>query len=430
MRCLIAVDGLSKVDLPLLLEYLPNSNKWIKHCLIVSLESPLGSSQAAWAEILTGKNCFMNGCAGYAHPISSLNTLSVFSEENLLEPAIFAQSEHQDQKSVTINVPLLRPKESDRIWLADGSLSTAKFVSPSNLQSEPIFASYEPRAYKSHAGARILPQRALIERCIEIELNRLSCAVALFKRGRYSKFLYRLSIFDQLCHLIGLNFLSANDLSVGADLRRFLADFDSALALFCSATFAKLAIVSCHSHVPCVDTVNLNLVLASGGFAEFIEHAQPADARVHRLRVAQALWQPTSHYLTTLEGRLDTGKTVAASPVSGCVYINKSTVFDDGIVSDLDYQQTRAKVLTYLHNYFSQRFPGRFAIEQHPADMNATVAPDLIVKIDGVEFENLVQSAVPVKPLTTHSPTGFALINSKVDSNNAMTSQLASLLHA
>lgn len=429
MLCMLAVDGLSLADLPSLLARLPRSKELVDSLSVVRLSTSGSSSQLAWAELLTARNVFQNGCAGYAHPVSSLNNLAVFSEPELLVKPGLIEVE-SGSSSVSINVPILRPNDESRFWLSDGSLSINKCVSPSYLRKEPIFRDYQPRPYKSHAGAMTLPQTQLIERCLDVEMDRLAGAVNLFERKNWSKFVYRVTVFDQLFHLLGLRYLAAENLAVYPALQRFLTALDEALVLFLKYQSANFALISCYSHVTCKTTLNLNLVLESGGFLQLASEDELAQNRSERSRIAATLWQPTTHYFKTLEGCLRTSSTVAASPVSGSVYVNKSSVFEDGIVPDAEYKKVRTAVADYLTDFFTTRFGGGFSIEVHPEDVNKTCAPDLIVKIEGVEFENLSRAAVPVPPLTTHSPTGFALISKKSERNNMNAPDLASLLIA
>ncbi len=427
MQCLIAVDGLSSSDLTSLVQCLPRSGKLLERLRFAKINSSLSSTQAIWAELLTGFQAFLSGCAGYACPSSSLNKLVVCTERDLQMPARLVETD-AGERSVTINLPLLLPRPENRTWLADGSLSTGKLVSPPQLRADPLFEHYLPRPYKSHAGATTLDQNDVSKQCIELESRRLSMAVSLFNQRNFSKFTYRLSVFDYLSHLIGTNFLAAKDLTVYKSLEKLLRQFDDALQVFSAGDFA---LVSAHSHTPCLGTINLNLLLASGGFLYIDTEEGSSRNRSERLKVASALWQPTTHHLTSLDGRLDTSRSVAASPVSGCVYINKRTVFDDGIVEDSDYLKVREAITSYLGSVLGSRFGRAFSLETYPHQLNSSSAPDLIVKIDGVEFNNLSESMTPVAPLTTHNPSGFALLpEGSLAADQISATDLATLLNA
>ncbi|MBS1955868.1 MAG: hypothetical protein JST89_16915 [Cyanobacteria bacterium SZAS-4] len=408
---------------------MPRSRKLLANLSKHTVSYSLNSAQASWAELLTGVNLFSNGCAGYAHPTSSLNTLAVFTEADLL--AVPKTIEPSSGSTVAVvNVPIILPRSRDRLWLADGSLPTNRLFSPSELSAESIFKSYLPRAYESHAGAARLPQMALVNRCIETESQRLLCVASLFQRKGLSKFVYRLSLFDQLAHLLGIRFLEAADLSSFGNLSNFLRELDDVVESFSAHGNLQMSFISNYSHEPCRATLNLNLVLAAGGFTQLADAQNLARASTQRMNVATAMWKPTVHNLTSLEGCLDTSRTAAASPVAGCIYINKRTVFDDGIVDDDNYLTVRGKVVSYLQNFLISQYGSSFEIEVHPSDFNKTKAPDLIVKIDGVEFQNLSASMAPITPLTTHVAKGFALLPERLNvAEQISATQLASLLN-
>ncbi len=412
--------------MPGLLKLMPRFRALSGKLLTSSLEFSSSAPQSAWAEILTGVNIFSSGCAGYAHPTSSLNRLSVFTETDLLKPALLVEAS-EGAPSVAINIPLLLPRPANRIWLSDGSLPINKFVSPSQLRSDPIFDQYEPRPYKSHAGATTLTQIDLLNRCIDLESRRLSCALSLFNSKNWSTFVYRVTLFDYLFHLVGLNYLQATDLSIFGALRKFLLELDSAIEVFTADDAVKAALISAYSHVACVGTLNLNLVLAQGNYLRLAEHSS-VRTNTERMKVATSLWKPTTHYLTTLEGRLETSESLAASPVAGCIYINKNSVFEDGIVTDENYKKLRSDVANYLHNFLSSGLSHPFKIEIHPAELNHTTAPDLFISIDGVEFHNLSVNAIT--PHTTHKASGFALLPERFAVNNITPPELASWLIA
>lgn len=427
MQCLIALDGLAESNLADLLEFMPRFRAQLDGMTTSPLEFSSSAPQSAWSEILTGTGIFSNGCAGYAHPSSSLNKSVIFTETDLLTPVLLA-GVNKDLPCVSINIPLLLPSPEKRIWLSDGSLPINKFVSPSRLRSDAKFAQYEPRPYKSHAGAATVFQPELLKRCVEIERNRLACALSLFHSKNWSTFLYRITLFDYLFHLLGLNFLRATDLSVFSVLKNFLSELDGALEIFLSDDAIKIALLSAYSHVACMGTLNLNMVLAQGQFLKLADEATSSQTHNERVKVATSLWEPTTHYLTTLEGRLQSSETVAASPVAGGLYINKNSVFDDGIVSDENYKKIRSDIADYLHNFFSSGLGRPFKIEVHPAERNHTLAPDLFVSMEGVEFHNLSGNAIT--PRTTHKATGFASIPKRFAVNNIKAPELASWLLA
>ena len=388
------------------------------------------SSTPVWSEILTGVSWSGNGCAGFSRPIDSLNKLAVFSEGDLLSP-ISLIDDSGPLSPVVINVPLVEPRKN-RYWLSDGSLPTNKLVSPKVLNTEPIFAQYLPRPYPSHAYATASNHAVLVHECIALERHRLSCAVALFDREKFSSFVYRLTIFDLLSHILGTGFLQASDLTIFGALKSFLSELDDALAKMMRKYPKDVSIVSAFSHTACTNTVNLNLLLANGRFLSVTDAAAQNRADDERMRVAELRfgWEPSSHHLTTLEGRLNTSSTLAASPVSGCVYINRKNTFKDGAVTESDYLNVRLQVENYLRSALKQ-FGSNLSIQTYQHDSNSTIAPDLVVSVKGVEFQNLSADALPITPLTTHDNEGFALLpKARKAPEKIRTTQLASLLIA
>jgi hypothetical protein len=428
MRCLIAFDGLSGVDIPRLLELLPKSSSVLNRLKLHSMTSPSSTAQAAWAEVLTGVHWSVNACGGYSRPNGTLNQLSTFSEFDLLKPVLLAD-DNESKPFVVINLPILLPKPN-RIWLSDGSLPTNNLVSPKQLLKERCFKEYLPRAYPSHAFATTASSSLLIRRCIEVETIRLRCAVSIFKQHKFSCFIYRLSIFDYLFHILGLNFLGAKDLAVYAELKEFLRELDSAIEMFSEKEPDNVAVVSAYSHIPCRMTLNLNDVLSNGGFLKLTKSGDSIRNDAHRLKVATALqgWEPSTHYLASQEGQLDTSSTIAASPVAGCVFINKRTTFFDGIVEAQDVESVATEVENYLRSFCAQRF-GQFKIEKRLQNREETYAPDFMVDIESVEFHNLSSDVVAITPLTTHSSKGFVMLpKGCCNSENIRATQLASFI--
>src|SRR5262249_26692723 len=150
--------------------------------------------------------------------------LSVTSEKDLLKPAGLSAEDAPDAPIVVINVPLLRPT-SGRIWLSDGSLSINKIVSPDELCREEPFAKYETRPFQDIVSNSVT-MRKMVRRCLEVETTRLACAANLFSRGDWSGFLYRITLFDQLAHILGLNFLKVRDLATFEAIQQFVEQLD------------------------------------------------------------------------------------------------------------------------------------------------------------------------------------------------------------
>src|SRR4029077_18554716 len=89
----------------------------------------------------------------------------------------------------------------------------------------------------------------------------------------------RLSLFDQLSHVLGPGFLRDENLRYAKDLRRFLGELDVWIdELFESV--ARVALVSAFSHVPCESRLSLNALLEAGGFLTLAPPDVTAERRV------------------------------------------------------------------------------------------------------------------------------------------------------
>ncbi len=415
MPILVSVDGLGLGDFEAFKALIPRTRSVLENYSLHSLSAkPFKSAQPVWAEIFTGQPWFKNGCAGYSKPNRSLNKLSVFNETHLLiAPTIFDTG--NSAPSVVINVPLLMPNPKRRIWLSDGSMPISKSVSPDSLRQEPLFRDYTPRPFADITSG---PGRKRLNDCLDVETRRLQCARELFARNNWSSFLWRLTIFDHLTHLLGLRFLAAEDLEISEAIRQFADSLDSALFDLASHPSEELIILSTYSHVRCRASMNLNMLLAQGGFLK-LDISNITESREKRFTIVGAVQDgssPSFQTLRSMEGRLDCAKTLAASPVSGCVYINRSAVFEDGSVSNQSYLGTRQRVGNFLQTELTKMFGQSFVIEASPLnDASNAVVPEFIVSIDEVEFHDMEGNCVSEYdlPRTTHSSKGFLVLPQK-----------------
>lgn len=409
---IISFDGLSIADYEVLQSLMPALKEArSKLDLHQFNQGFLCSPQAVWAEILTGQPWFKNGCTGYAVPQDSLGKLKVFSEPDLAVPPSLVGSD-DDSNVVIINVPLLRPS-GGRLWLADGSLPTNKVVSPDSLSSQDLFSSYKPRpaaniaVYDSTAAE-------LAAKCIKLEAHRLKCATKLLQNHDWSKFVYRLTLFDQLSHVLGLDFLESSDLKPYDRLREFLGELNAFLEILFARKDVFVSILSAYSHVPCSDVVNLNFLLSTGGFAKFDPTEQSAvqnDAR-YMFYKRKSKWNPPSSLMSSLENKLVCSASVAASPLANCIYINSNDRFRDGCVADSDVRKTQATVLEFVSSALRTRLRQSAKLIESPIAPALPPVPNALVYVEGVEFHNVMGGAgLPGfnRPRTTHSHNGFAV---------------------
>ena len=412
---ILSVDGLSPTEIGNLIRLLPKSRPLLELGLFAKLDSGvLTSATAIWAEILTGKPWHHNGCAGYSAPNDSLNNLKVINEDELSDPTSWLLRGSEGELDVLINIPLVQPNKSTRIWLADGSLPTNLRVVPRSLFEAGPFRDYEPRPYADYATAFSSPSKNS-SASIASEMKRIDCAVQLHRTAAWSQFIWRITLFDQLAHLAGLDILSAPDLSLFDELKLLMDHLDIALYEMLSEPGINWIVLSAFSHVPCGGKANINTLLKDGHFLRWLPATQAVNAGGRQEAVSAITKAPLAkHANVSMEACIDLKSTVAASPVSGCIWINRAERFKDGIVSDADYEIVYADVRDYLWTVLSRRFAS-VIIEENPrrTAKERNLSPDFMVWVEGVEFHNLPcdgsQSAH--LPRTTHNPSGFVLTN-------------------
>lgn len=437
---LLSLDGLSLDDADILQSSLSSLKYLSQKRPMQSLDAGiLTCAQPIWAEILTGAPWYKNGCSGYAKPAGSLNKLSVVSEKDLLVPLALLKADRSEPRTadrseprtVTINVPLLRPNVEGRTWLSDGSLPINKTVSPSELLSKPQFQAYSPRAY-ADVGRSIESPNQAAEKFLDHELKRLDLALELFKDTDWQRFVYRITVFDHLSHLLGLNFFKAHDLQSGGAIQNFLQRLDEAIWTFANFAEGQLLIISGYAHVACRGTINLNVLLEQAGFLSLQSNLKTDRNDTIRLDAMNAIaGAPIASQLASMEGRLIAAETLAASPISGCVFINNAA-FEDGSVHERDHENTSVAVKRFLQDALSKRFGTGFAIDEQPKhqEFTFTQIPDFMIKIDGVEFKNMQESAAGRFdiPRTTHSSSGFVLLpGNSVSRKSVKTTQVCEL---
>jgi predicted AlkP superfamily phosphohydrolase/phosphomutase len=410
---LLSLDGLSSDDYDSLKRLTPSlaalSSKLTCHELDAKV---LTAPQAIWGEILTGQRWFANGCVGYSQPASSLNRVLVADEKTLLEPVRITRTDQIDEPTIIVNVPLLRPKP-DRIWLSDGSLPINKRVSPSELSAQPPLSEYMDRPATSSIVQFEQSVRFLQETFLSAESKRLECVSWLMANKPWSSCIHRIGLFDHLAHLLGLNFLRARDLRIFGELEKFCQQLDDFITSVQADSDIELSIVSGYSHVPCCGIVNLNHVLAQGGFLEI--DSGMAQTRVDSNRAdafSFGMQNPVSGVLlTSLEGRLKADATQAASPVAGSVFINSARTYKDGCVDESNYRTVGEEVREWLGRALSNIRAGAFEIEQNPIFNPGKNVAAFVIHGEGVEFHNMRESlGGRGTPRTTHSTRGVVLL--------------------
>ena len=407
---IIGFDGLGPEDFDALLPFMPalaERCRNVQPCRLAG--APLSGAQAAWAEILTGEEWYRNGCCGYARPAGSLNKLAVMSEAELaVSPYLVASS--GERISIIANVPLLRPDPSSRIWLSDGSLPINRTVSPPALLKQAPFDRYRARASANAASAQAALRKTALD-WVDVERTRIKCLSALVDESEFEHLIFRLSVFDQLSHRFGTGFLRAKDLFSSAATAQMLSELDDLIEVIAARPDMRLLLLSTFAHVPCTGTINLNSVLEESGYLKVAGAAAGARQASGRMEAAARLFrgEPQGFLLRTYEGTLDLAQTQAASPIAGCIFINRKSVFGDGAVNEGDCQRIAERLLVLLKRKLEPLYGSRLHILARPAQLVTPVpTPDLIVHIDGVEFHDKQGRTNPEdRPRTTHGNHGF-----------------------
>src|SRR5258708_3736801 len=89
----ISLDGLSCQQF----QALSSRLSWVSqltscaHAKMINTHQ-LVSTQAIWSEFLTGCQWYESDCPGYARPTTSLNHLTIISEDNLARPVTLVKS--------------------------------------------------------------------------------------------------------------------------------------------------------------------------------------------------------------------------------------------------------------------------------------------------------------------------------------------------
>jgi hypothetical protein len=415
---LVSLDGLSLEEFADLRALMPRSARHLGGGRACRLNAgPLTSAAAIWGEILTGVPWYDNGCAGHAGPWRTLNRLRILTERDLAVPVKLVGGE---SRQLIVNVPLLVPAEPARLWLADGSLPLATTVSPPTLVADERLRLYRPRPYQALTQALGNRERAILD-CIETERRRLDCARALLRAHRPDVSIVRLSLLDQLSHLLGPGFLTDEDLRCAKDLRQFLALLDVWVDELCGQV-SHVAVISAFSHVPCESKLNVNRLLEVGGFLVLTgpditaERRAAAMAAVRTPGTSRAPGHAPGRYTHPRfqEPVIDPARTVAASPVLGCVFVNARDTFDDGVVERADVAATCARVRKFLADALGRR-PGAFSIWTGDGrdcaipEAPGARRPNLFVAVRGAELHNGADPLLgPMdRPRSVHGPDGF-----------------------
>jgi predicted AlkP superfamily phosphohydrolase/phosphomutase len=427
---IISLDGLSLSDFACLIKKLPQASKLIDATSLCSLEAGLLTSpQAIWAELLTGQPWYLNGCYAHARPFNNLNSTRIITESDFL---CCVRLFDLERPHIIVNAPLLVPRKPQRVWMADGSLPVPTTVSPASVIERDSFCKYKPRPYFSPLNA--LGNSSKIMECFDCERARLEYATDLLKNEPWSFSLIRLTLFDQLSHLLGVGYLQDSDLVYAEPLNDFLKLLDAWLAKLLRQNCQTL-IMSAFSHVSCISRLSLNNLLYEGNFLDFKTSDEAMSRRLVGLSVLgnegedidseQAKEAFLYQRSNCQQSMFDESTTIAASPMSGCIFINAVDRFSGGIVPAAEIEFVHDDLKNYLCAKFESRFGSHFSIwSRMQVAASSPDAPDFLVYIPGVELHNSADKFLRPfdKPRSVHYPQGFVCSSSNQPSG-AMAAQ-------
>lgn len=378
--------------------------------------APFTQAQPIWAQILTGKDWFENGCTGYVFPSQSLSKPEVFTESKLLSPVTLFGD---DSQSVSINMPLLLPRQ--RLWVGDGSLPIAKSLSPSIVENY-FTARHKPRAYQNLAMAFADPY-ASAKMLLDLERDRLASSIELLKGESWRNAIIRISAFDQLQHLFGVNCFDDTQLKIHSEIVDFMRSFDKFLDAI--SQLAEISCISAYSHSACRSRFNVNALLRK---SNFLVCSDTNAGLTNRLAAAASVSGPTltRASMQSVSATLNPQATQAASPTSGCIYINEKAAFTDGCIADSEQankveQELRDLLTNKLQYYFGDRATIYAAPPSANAAQRSTALPRVILFVPEVEFFDNSETILDTqaKPIACHRAEGFILVDSNTADSTA-----------
>jgi predicted AlkP superfamily phosphohydrolase/phosphomutase len=430
----ISLDGLSLNNLATIGKYLPRAQKHIEKLTKFRLQTaPLTNAQPIWAEILTAEPWFKNGCSGYAKPNGSLNKLQVVDEAKLFSPVLFRQFESLESKSIIGNMPLLSPNPKTSFWIANGSLPNASRAQPSDL-SKFFSESYRPQAFR-HIAEALNTSLESAKLYLSNEHERVLLLEQLVKEDNWQRVFWKVSIFDTLAHLFGDSFLEETELSITPLLGDFLALLDRILGQLFELSDNSLYLISAFSHTPARRRLNLNHALQAAGLLKVGASDSSYRNSLKRAAVAHQSTKgaPVAPLLITTEGRLLADKTFAASPTSGCVFVNSKAIFQDGIVGIDEHATIVARAVNAIQAYLKDNGEAApFIVENNiPVNLRQGATPDFVVSAKGVEFHDIQEDYLTVQehPLSAHSGEGFVLAPGPSNESVIAPIEVAALLN-
>jgi hypothetical protein len=375
---------------------------------------PFVEAQPIWAELFTGTPWYENGCSSYGEPVDSLNRLEVFSEALLSQPVTLLKNQ---ATTVCVNVPLLLPLE--RTWIADGSLPILSTFSPKDVGQ--FFSNQQrPRPYASLAAA-MKDRYESAAQLISCEIERLDATTRILREREWHEAIVRLSAFDQLQHLFGVNALFDDQLVVHENITHLLAALDNMLHA-ASEAGCDVACISAHSHAGCRARFNVNLLLRDHDYLEVSSSVDSSNSRSQALALIAGA-PPSAVSLGATGGKLSP-QTKAACPAGCGVYINTSSSFKNGQVSDAAAAVLSKELQSLLEEKLYYYFGGRGSVHAKRSTAKTKhPTPEFVLYVPDVEFYDGSEAILDNfnKPLVCHRDEGFLAIDSIASDSETLT---------
>ncbi len=381
---IIALDGLGLQELDRLAEFSTFLAGIRRNYVFAQTESNILSNTATgWATLLTALDWPDHTCSGFAKPVRSLLNLQVVDERQLPQKSLRLLGQTASRETMLINIPLVLP--GDRIWLSDGTVPVQTRFSPELLSKKhPEINSYQPCGWLNCNK----PPVELLREAISTEILRLQLAADLTQSQRPALSVVRAAIFDVAGHLIGPQFYS----------RKFQVELSSighaldALAHALKCADMIVLMISSYSFENCLQVVNLNHLLAGGGFCRMSPHSRTA-----RMIALEGLGNRHARWTIV------PSKSSAYSPTHGTVYLNRKSRYDDGTVCESQSSSLAETILNYLTTVCEQRYGLDFSGKTYPqSDL-----PDVAFRLRGADY-TCSDNADPFdRPAGVHCPRGF-----------------------
>lgn len=285
-----------------------------------------------------------------------------------------------------IAVPLLDAR-SNRIWLGDGFVPCQQLISPAAIKLQfPNFRT--PRS--NFAGLH--PELSWND-AVKTDIERIaaSCTLAEFD---LKLIMTRLGSFDVGGHQL---FDDLYDWRVDSRVKAFSSLGRALDILFQILTRRNITpvIVSNFSFQRCHKVVNINHLLAAGGYCKFSRHSFSQRSLVlQELANNGRQWQ------------IEPKNTRAYSLTHGTIHINSRDRFTYGTLNQQEATSLKTELLQYLP--LACRY--RYGMEMFIESSNTTLLPDLVFDIPGADYtfnRDMEQYDVPAG---VHSSKGFLAI--------------------